>query len=125
MDKEQKTNSFYRYMVMITSVFFLIGLVVVPFTTGDDQLFVLFSLLIGYIVVLILMYHMYENYVKPIRAAINVTDELVKGNYNVRTYVKPSGEAQQLSNQLNMLARNLQEMAIQEKNARKSMENCH
>lgn len=115
MDKEQKTNSFYRYMVMITSVFFLIGLVVVPFTTGDDQLFVLFSLLIGYIVVLILMYHMYENYVKPIRAAINVTDELVKGNYNVRTYVKPSGEAQQLSNQLNMLARNLQEMAIQEK----------
>ncbi|SES07694.1 two-component system, OmpR family, phosphate regulon sensor histidine kinase PhoR [Gracilibacillus ureilyticus] len=115
MGDENKGNLFLRYIVMMTSVFILIGIVVVPFTTGDDRFFVIFALAIGYIIVLVLMYHLFENYVKPIRASINVTNELVKGNYNVRTYVKPAGEAQQLSELINQLARNLQEMYIQEK----------
>ncbi|MFC4403688.1 two-component system histidine kinase PnpS [Gracilibacillus xinjiangensis] len=115
MGDGSKGNLFLRYTVMMTSVFILMGIVIVPFTTGDEQFFVIFALTIAYIILLVLMYHLFENYVKPIRASINVTNELVKGNYNVRTYVKPAGEAQQLSELINQLARNLQEMYIQEK----------
>ncbi|KAB8138244.1 PAS domain S-box protein [Gracilibacillus oryzae] len=115
MGDGERGNLFLRYVVMMTAVFILIGVVVVPFTAGDDRFFVIIALAIGYIIVLVLLYHLFENYVKPIRASINVTNELVKGNYNVRTYVKPAGEAQQLSSLINQLARNLQEMYIQEK----------
>ncbi|MFD2654586.1 two-component system histidine kinase PnpS [Gracilibacillus thailandensis] len=115
MDAKKRINLFYRYILMTASVFILIGIVILPLTSGEEQFFVLFSLIIGFIILLILIYHMFENYVRPIRASINVTNELVKGNYNARTYVKPYGEAQQLSNAINVLARNLQEMTIQEK----------
>ncbi|UOQ86266.1 two-component system histidine kinase PnpS [Gracilibacillus salinarum] len=115
MNTKNKVNLFYRYILMIASVFILIGIIIIPLTSDEEQLFVLFSLIIGFIILLVLIYHMFENYVRPIRASINVTNELVKGNYNARTYVKPSGEAQQLSSAINVLARNLQEMSIQEK----------
>ncbi|SHN06102.1 two-component system histidine kinase PnpS [Gracilibacillus kekensis] len=115
MDAKKRVNLFYRYILMIASVFILIGFVILPLTADEEQFFVLVSLIIGFIILLVLIYHMFENYVRPIRASINVTNELVKGNYNARTYVKPYGEAQQLSNAINVLARNLQEMTIQEK----------
>jgi two-component system, OmpR family, phosphate regulon sensor histidine kinase PhoR len=115
MIEENKGNLFLRYLIMITAVFILIGIVAVPFLKGDDSLFIILALFIGYIVILVLMYHVFENYVKPIRASVKVTKELVKGNYNVRTYVKPIGEAQELSELINKLARNFQEMYLQEK----------
>ncbi|WP_163538137.1 HAMP domain-containing sensor histidine kinase [Gracilibacillus sp. YIM 98692] len=115
MDDKSRANLFYRYIFIVISVFLLIGLMVISLVANEEQIFILFSLLIGLIIVLVLIYHMFENYVRPIRAASNVTNELVKGNYNVRTYVKPYGEAQKLSNSINVLARNLQEMSIQEK----------
>ncbi|MGP4041615.1 two-component system histidine kinase PnpS [Gracilibacillus sp. D59] len=115
MDVKKRINLFYRYILMTASVFILMGIVILPLTSNEEQFFVLFSLIIGFIILLVLIYHMFENYVRPIRASINVTNELVKGNYNARTYVKPHGEAQQLSNAINVLARNLQEMTIQEK----------
>ncbi|MGN8645765.1 two-component system histidine kinase PnpS [Gracilibacillus sp. HCP3S3_G5_1] len=115
MDTKKRVNLFYRYILMMASVFILIGIVILPLTSEEELFFVLFSLIIGFIILLILIYHMFENYVRPIRTSINVTNELVKGNYNARTYVKPHGEAQQLSNAINVLARNLQEMSIQEK----------
>lgn len=115
MDSNRRINLFYRYIWMMAAVFLLIGVVILPLVSQEEKFFVLISLIIGFIILLVLIYHMFENYVRPIRSSINVTNELVKGNYNARTYVKPYGEAQQLSNAINVLARNLQEMSIQEK----------
>ncbi|MDX8046689.1 ATP-binding protein [Gracilibacillus sp. S3-1-1] len=115
MDSKGRVNLFYRYILMMASVFVLIGIIVLPLVEEEELFFVLIALIIGFFVLIVLIYHMFENYVRPIRSSINVANELVKGNYNARTYVKPQGEAQQLSNAINVLARNLQEMSIQEK----------
>src|SRR5699024_4774714 len=115
MDSRKKVNLFSWYIWMIIIVFFIIALITLPVLNGEEQLFVLLSLVMGLVIITVLITHIYENYVKPLRASINVTNELANGNYNARCYIKPYGEAQHLSNTINILARHLQEMQFQEK----------
>ncbi|ENH97070.1 two-component sensor histidine kinase [Gracilibacillus halophilus YIM-C55.5] len=108
-------NLFLRYLLFIIAVFGFVTMVMIQYTQGDNRLIVLATLIIAFIVIIILIYHLYENYVKPMRSSIEVTKQLANGKYHARTYIQPSGEAQQLSQAINLLAKNLQEMAIQEK----------
>ncbi|RCW66321.1 two-component system histidine kinase PnpS [Saliterribacillus persicus] len=106
---------FASYVAILVSVFVMIGFVVLPYANGNEIILVFLAVTIGFIICLILIYHLFENYIKPVVATSRVAKELVKGNYNARTYVKPQGEAAHLSNAINVLAKSLQEMTIQEK----------
>ncbi|MBM7692860.1 two-component system phosphate regulon sensor histidine kinase PhoR [Peribacillus deserti] len=69
-----------------------------------------FSLGTALVVLLVLAASITSRYTKPIEAATSAAIELAKGNYRVRTYEEHSSETGMLSNSINILARNLQEM---------------
>lgn len=115
MDGKQNTRLFTRYVVLITLVFLFLGAVIAPLLSIEERILILIAVIIAYFIVLILTYNIFENYVKPIRSAAIATNELAKGNYKVRTYVNSYGEAHDLSNAINKLARDLQEIAMHEK----------
>lgn len=72
------------------------------------------TLLVGILVMATLGRNIFEKYIKPIRSASNVADELARGNYRARTYEGNYGEAAVLTSSINVLARNLQEMTMQQ-----------
>jgi len=81
-------------------------------TTINQQIW---GLLIGslgaaLIVILLLGVKITARYTKPIEAATKVAIELAKGNYKARVYEDPQDETSMLSQSLNVLARNLQEI---------------
>ncbi|MGI8316818.1 two-component system histidine kinase PnpS [Halobacillus mangrovi] len=78
--------------------------------TKNIWLLIGFVLLLGLIVIFFIGYNVFSKYIRPIRAASNVANELAKGNYKARTYEGHFGEAGQLSQSINILARNLQDM---------------
>lgn len=78
--------------------------------TKNIWLLIGFTLLLGLIVIFGIGYNIFSKYIRPIRSATNVATELARGNYKARTYEGHFGEAGQLSQSINILARNLQEM---------------
>ncbi|MCM3002774.1 two-component system histidine kinase PnpS [Priestia koreensis] len=68
------------------------------------------SLGVAMIVILLLGVRIMSQYTKPIESATNVAMELAKGNYKARTYEDNIDETGMLSQAINMLARNLQDM---------------
>lgn len=115
MKESQESRLFTRYIVLITIVFLFLASVIAPLLVLEERILILIAIGIAYIIILILTYNIFENYVKPIRASAKAASELAKGNYQVRTYVQSYGEAHELSNAINQLARDLQEIAIHEK----------
>ncbi|MFZ3590724.1 two-component system histidine kinase PnpS [Bacillus sp. DJP31] len=69
------------------------------------------SLGLAFIVILLLGTRITRHYIKPIEAATIVATELAKGNYKARTYEEHLDETGMLSQSINILARNLQDMA--------------
>ncbi|SDN77387.1 two-component system histidine kinase PnpS [Halobacillus aidingensis] len=78
--------------------------------TKNIWLLIGFTLLLGLLVIFVIGFNVFSKYIRPIRSAANVATELAKGNYKARTYEGHFGEAGQLSQSINILARNLQEM---------------
>ncbi|OQM45615.1 PAS domain-containing sensor histidine kinase [Anoxybacillus sp. UARK-01] len=62
------------------------------------------------IVIIFLGLKIADHYMKPIEAATTVAFELARGNYKARVYETRSDETGMLSQSINILARNLQEM---------------
>lgn len=62
------------------------------------------------LLIFVLGFNIKKRYTKPIEAATNVAIELSKGNYRARTYVDHRKETSMLSNAINQLAKNLQEI---------------
>ncbi|MBN9655338.1 PAS domain-containing protein [Halobacillus sp. GSS1] len=78
--------------------------------TKNIWLLIGFTLLLGLLVIFVIGFNVFSKYIRPIRSAANVATQLAKGNYKARTYEGHFGEAGQLSQSINILARNLQEM---------------
>ncbi|QNG60973.1 PAS domain-containing protein [Bacillus sp. PAMC26568] len=68
------------------------------------------SLGIALIVILLLAVRITSRYTRPIESATKVAMELAKGNYKARTYEDHLDETGMLSQSINVLARNLQDM---------------
>jgi two-component system phosphate regulon sensor histidine kinase PhoR len=68
------------------------------------------SLILAFIIILIIGVKITEQYTRPIESAIIVAMELAKGNYKARTYEDHLDETGMLSQSINILARNLQDM---------------
>lgn len=80
-----------------------------------DNFFVLLAvLIIEYILLIVMLLHVFDRYVKPIEKATNTVDKLVKGNYRARIHHPMSGHVGDLFGKINALARNLSELTIHE-----------
>jgi two-component system phosphate regulon sensor histidine kinase PhoR len=68
------------------------------------------SLGAAFVVILLLGVKITSQYTRPIEAATKVATELAKGNYKARTFEEHVDETGMLSQSINILARNLQDM---------------
>ncbi|OEH91862.1 two-component system histidine kinase PnpS [Bacillus solimangrovi] len=68
------------------------------------------SLGLAFVIILMLGIRITRQYAKPIEDATRVANELAKGNYRARTYEDRADEMGMLSQSINILARNLQQM---------------
>ncbi|QTN00049.1 PAS domain S-box protein [Sediminibacillus dalangtanensis] len=106
---------FLSYLFVVVLIFTGMAVIILPLLEFTERIIGLCSLLGGLIVFLVLIMNVFEKYIKPIQSAARVADELVQGNYKARTYVSYFGEAGKLSNSINVLARSLQQITLQEK----------
>lgn len=113
--KSSNSRLFVTYIIVVALVLFGIGAVVMPFTSPSGKVVVILALSSSFFVFLILIFNLFDTYIKPVRSAIRAADEMAKGHYHTRTYTTSYGEAGVLSNSVNELARSLQEMDTQEK----------
>jgi two-component system phosphate regulon sensor histidine kinase PhoR len=65
---------------------------------------------LAFIIILLLGIRIISQYTRPIESATKVAMELAKGNYKARTYEDHLDETGMLSQSINILARNLQDM---------------
>ncbi|WP_404453502.1 PAS domain S-box protein [Virgibacillus necropolis] len=100
---------------------YVIGIFVLVLLTGvvisrlTSEYIILFSvLLVEFVILVLILLHVFERYMKPIKKATKTVDELVKGNYRARIHYTSNGGVAELSNKINILARNLSELTIQE-----------
>ncbi|MBY7143842.1 PAS domain S-box protein [Virgibacillus sp. NKC19-3] len=106
------TKPLFNYVLGIFILITGTGFVLSPLT---DNYIMLFAVLLTlYIILVILMRHIYDKYIKPIKKVTKTVDEMVKGNYRARFYHTEDGDIGELSNRVNQLARNLSELSIQE-----------
>lgn len=107
---------------------YIMGLLILVLVSGailsqvTNEYIILGSILtVEYIILLLIMLHVYDKYMKPIKKASKTVDELVKGNYRARIHHTSSGSVGELSNKINILARNLSEFSIQEQMQEKQL----
>lgn len=112
-----KTNvrSFVAYTIIITCIFLLMSVLLLPLVEGSDRVVVILILVGSYFVFCVILYQLFINYIKPVKSATKVMDELVKGNYQVRAYEDYNRDVGTLANSINQLARNLQDLNRLEK----------
>lgn len=93
------------------------------------QIWIILSITLGValLIIILLGSRITNQYTRPIESATKVAIELAKGNYRARTYEDRVDETGMLSNAINVLARNLQEMvtyqAIQQDRLQTLIEN--
>jgi two-component system phosphate regulon sensor histidine kinase PhoR len=100
---------------------YMIGVFIFTVATGlllsqvvDNVIVLIAELLTEVIVLVIMLLHIFEKYMKPIEKASATVDELVKGNYRARIHHIQEGSFGELSYKINALARNLSELSIHE-----------
>ncbi|KGX89088.1 two-component system histidine kinase PnpS [Pontibacillus litoralis] len=119
MNKGQLKNNIFYFPFQINdndelsgTIFMIIKVNAVTDITKHIWLIIGITVFIGILVMATLGRSIFEKYIKPIRSAARVADELAQGNYRARTYEGNFGEAAQLTSSINVLARNLQEMSM-------------
>lgn len=114
----------FRFLIAIFTiviiVLILLGIIVSKFILGSDDSvnqdhnqfwFMVIGLLgLVFTVILLLLYKITIQYMKQIESATNAAIELAKGNYKIRIYNDRFEHTSNLSQSINILARNLQEM---------------
>ncbi|WP_078414009.1 two-component system histidine kinase PnpS [Priestia abyssalis] len=113
----EEQHNLYYYGVPLIDNDKHIGLIVLStsvdsFNKVNQQIWGLLigSLGMALIVILLLGVRIMTQYTKPIESATQVAMELAKGNYKARTYEDYVDETGMLSQAINMLARNLQDL---------------
>ncbi|WP_174614017.1 two-component system histidine kinase PnpS [Virgibacillus ihumii] len=109
----------FAYIVGIFSVVVITGILSMQIT--DEYIILGAILVVEFIILLLIMLHLYDKYMKPIKKAARTVDELVKGNYSARIHQTAQGNVAELNNKINILARNLSEFAIQEQMREKQL----
>ncbi|MFZ3576325.1 two-component system histidine kinase PnpS [Virgibacillus sp. DJP39] len=102
----------FPYVIGIFVLVLLTGLVLSQLTS--DYIILFSVLFVEFVVLIIMLLHVFDRYMKPIKKVTKTVNELVKGNYRARIHHNSSGSVGELSNKVNILARNLSELTIQE-----------
>ncbi|WP_273128517.1 two-component system histidine kinase PnpS [Metabacillus sp. HB246100] len=99
------SNSDYRGTLVINAS-------IESLNTFNQQMWAILiaSLGLAFIIILLLGVRITAQYTRPIESATKVAMELAKGNYKARTYEDHLDETGMLSQSINILARNLQDM---------------
>jgi len=102
----------FFYTVIIFILLSVSGLVL---SRVVGNYFILIAVLLTvYIILLILLIHFYDTYIKPLHKATITVDEIVKGNYRARFHHPKDDSVGNLSNKINDLGRSLGKLAMQE-----------
>src|SRR5699024_1554614 len=80
----------------------------------DNYLVLIGVLVILYIILIVILLHIFDKYIKPVQIASDTVSKLIKGNYRARIHYPLNGSIGKLSSQINALARNLSELSIHE-----------
>ena len=99
---------------MLGLFFLTIVMGFILWTTHGNLILFLAALIIEFILVTILLIHVFEKYVKPIDKIIETVDEFVEGNFLARVQQQADGKLGILSNKINILARNLSDLSTHE-----------
>ncbi|MEI4829572.1 ATP-binding protein [Bacillus sp. FJAT-53711] len=75
---------------------------------------VILGFITSFFIILFLVMRITGQYIRPIESVTKVAIELAKGNYKARAYESHSDETGMLSKAINILARNLQEMTLEQ-----------
>ncbi|PAV30406.1 PAS domain-containing sensor histidine kinase [Virgibacillus profundi] len=106
------TRPLFAYVIGVLAVIILSGTVL---SLVMDNYIVLISVLLAeFIILLLFLLHVYERHIKPIKKATNTVEEIVKGNFRARIHHTSTSHVGELIQKINKLARNLNELSIQE-----------
>ncbi|WP_188453436.1 two-component system histidine kinase PnpS [Virgibacillus oceani] len=107
---------------------YIIGIFLLVIVTGcvlsliTTEYIILFSILfVEFIILVLIMLHVFDKYMNPVKIATKTVDELVKGNYRARIHHPAVGSVGELNRKINILARNLSELSIQEQMQEKQL----
>ncbi|WP_440602461.1 two-component system histidine kinase PnpS [Bacillus sp. GB_SG_008] len=75
---------------------------------------VILGFITSFFIIVFLVMRITGQYIRPIESVTKVAIELAKGNYKARAYESHSDETGMLSKAINVLARNLQEMTLEQ-----------
>lgn len=106
------SRSLFLYAIGILFILAAGGAIII--LAADNILVLISVLVIEYLILLIILLQVFEKYIKPIQEASKTVEKLVQGNYSARIRLPENGSIGALSNKINVLARNLSELTIQE-----------
>src|SRR5690625_2964017 len=108
--KKTSKTIFSVFVAIATVVFAGLIFLLLPLVSGIDQLIMIVTVTATYIVVMILLYQIYQNYLKPTDQIKIVLQELIKGNYSARAYEKSHYRTDGIGYAVNELAFNLKNL---------------
>lgn len=106
------SKTLFPSILIITIVLGLSGWLMVK--AEGNWIIIISVILIELLIISILFMQFYNKYTKPLRKASKTVNEMTKGNYGARFYNANSEEMEDLSKRINTLARNMNEITIQE-----------
>src|SRR5690625_2440718 len=94
------SKTLLSYVVSVFLLVFLTGCLLSQIV--DDYIFLISILIIEFIVMIVILLHIFEKYIKPIQVATKTITKLVDGNYWSRFHYKSNGmSADRKSTRLN------------------------
>ncbi|MCT1903449.1 two-component system histidine kinase PnpS [Oceanobacillus sojae] len=106
------SKALFPNILGITIVLILSGWLMVQ--AEGNWVFIIAIILVEFLVISIIFMQFYNKYTRPLKKASKTVNEMIKGNYSARFYNGNSEEMEQLSKNINKLARNMNEITIQE-----------
>lgn len=100
------------YMISLFLILLIAGLIVSAFV--DNIIFLIGVLMIVFILVSALFFKIFNDYIQPVEKASHTIEEISKGNYQARFHYTKNSLLSNLSNNINMLARELTDFSHQE-----------
>lgn len=108
----QFKRSLTLYLIGSFIVILIASFVLGQFVT--NQVVLITVLLLLYIVYALMLFYLYDKYMKPLQQVRQMINELLDENYRARIHLPPSGQVNELIHLMNTLARQLSERSIQE-----------
>lgn len=103
-------TKFILFLSLIVVTVFCLGFFIGYFKFTKITGFLITGISIVWIIILVIGTRITNQYIKPVESVTNVANELAKGNYHARTSDDSMTETGKLSQSINILARNLEQI---------------